>query len=335
MSAKPAETNVAEPNVTDKKRPQVKQRASSFCPPLKYKIISDEEINLTKAAAYRYLELDKFAGEREVRERHVQFLFDEWSSNRFLWQNVIIASAKIAGSNTEYRINGQHTCWMRVWVPERYEPLDCRVRVTVYSVQDQEQLRTLYSVFDRGAPRSASHIGRVILLGTAAADGVQARFLSLLISGFKIFWNPPERSADQARRAPLSMNDWCGIIDNNYSVIFSTVGRWISNHSADSLPWVRRSAVIAAMFYTFEKNVEASDEFWGRVLDGVNMPTKSDPRWQLRNYLMTHGHSLIGGLEKVGQEDMLRICINLWNHWREGKTLTVVKNVNERPKARD
>jgi len=334
MSAKPAETAEPDANVTDRRRPQVKQRAASFCPPLKYKIISDEDINLTKEAAFRYLELDKFLGEREVRERHVQFLFDEWSANRFLWQNVIVASAKIVGGDTEYRINGQHTCWMRVCVPERLEPLDCRVRAMVYSVQDQEQLRTLYSVFDRGAPRSSDHIGKVILLGTKAADGIQSRFLSLLISSFRIFWNPESRSADIARRTPLSMNDWCGIIENNYSLIFNTVGRWISNRGIEGNSWAKRSSVIGAMFFTFEKNVEASDEFWGRVLDGVNLTTQSDPRWQLRNYLMTHGHSLTSGLEKVGQEDMLRVCLNLWNHWREGKQLTVVKNVNERPKAK-
>jgi hypothetical protein len=334
MSAKPAEIAAADANVTDRRKPRVEERTRTFCPPLKYKIISDGEINLTKAAAYRYLELERFQGEREVRERHVQFLFDEWKSNRFLWQNVIIASAKISGGDTEFRINGQHTCWMRVQVNERYEPLDCRVRSMVYQVQNQEQLRTLYSVFDRGAPRSVNHIGKVILSGTAAADGVQTNILSLLISAFKIFWNPESKSAELARRVPLSMNDWCGIIDNNYSVIFNTVGRWASSRGVQSNSWAKRAAVVAAMFFTFEKELEAADEFWGRVMDGVNLTTKGDPRWQLRNYLMTHGHSLASGLEKVGQEDMLRVCLNLWNHWRDGQQVTVVKNINERPKAK-
>ena len=55
----------------------VKQRSASFSPPLKYKIASDEEINLTKARAFQFLELKTFEGERPVRERHVQFLFDD------------------------------------------------------------------------------------------------------------------------------------------------------------------------------------------------------------------------------------------------------------------
>ncbi len=306
----------------------VKQRASSFCAPLKYKILSDEEINLTKAAAYHFLELESFPGERPVRERHVQFLFDEWSANRFLWQNIIIASAKVAGSDVEYRINGQHTCWMRVSVHERYEPLDCRVRAMCYQVQNDEQLRALYSVFDRGAPRTQGHIGQVILMGTKAGEGINKRFMGALVGGFKLYWG-----GESGRRAELSMNDWCGIIENNYSTIFNVVGRYFSNR-CQSLAWMRRASVIAAMYFIFEKNVEAADEFWSRVIDGVNLTSKGDPRWQLRNYLMTHGHSVVGGLEKVGTEDMLRICINMWNNWRSGKEITVVKPLNERPQAK-
>src|SRR5262249_24806313 len=110
-------------------------------------------------------------------------------------------------------------CWMRVWVPEKFEPLDCRVRVMVYQVADQEQLRTLYSVFDRGKARSAAHIGNVLLLGTKAADGMQRRHIALLRSGFKIFWS------EEGRRVHMSENDWCGIIENNYATIFNVVGR--------------------------------------------------------------------------------------------------------------
>jgi hypothetical protein len=304
----------------------VKQRASSFCPPLKYKVLSDEEINLTKEAAYKFLELTTFVGERAVRERHVQFLFDEWSANRFLWQNIIIASAKVAGRDEEYRINGQHTCWMRVHVPERYEPLDCRVRVMCYQVADEEQLRTLYSVFDRGAPRTQGHIGQVILLGTKAGEGVPKRLFGLLVSGFKLFW-------DQAgRRANLSMNDWCGLIENNYGTLFNVVGRWAGGH-IDATRHMKRAAVVAAMFATFEKNVQASDEFWGRVADGINLPTKTDPRYQLRNYLLTHGHSIVSGLEKVSQEEVVCVCLNLWNHWRNNESVTTVKGLSERPKV--
>lgn len=306
----------------------VKQKSTTFSPPLAYKIISDGEINLTKERAYAFLELKTFEGERAVRERHVQFLFDEWSGNRFLWQNIILASAKIAGEPEEYRINGQHTCWMRVNVPERYEPLDCKVRTTVYSVDNEEQLRTLYSVFDRGAPRTQGHIGTVLLLGSDAADGVGKYLFTLLISGFKIFWSP-----SKWKRESMSINDWCGMIDNNYPTLFNMVGRFIALH-LEASKWMKRSSVTAAMFATFDKNVQGSEEFWGTVFSGINLKSKTDPRYQLRDYLMTHGHSMVGGNIKVSQDEMFCVCLTQWNHWREGKTVSHVKAVTERPKVK-
>jgi len=306
----------------------VKQKSASFSPPLKYKIASDEEINLTKARAFQFLELKTFEGERAVRERHVQFLFDEWSANRFLWQNIILASAKVAGQPEEYRINGQHTCWMRVNVPERYEPLDCKVRCTVYTVQDEDQLRTLYSVFDRGAPRTAHHVGTVILLGSDAAEGVSKYCFGMLMAGFKIWWSP-----NKFKRESMSVNDWCGIIDNNYPVLFNIVGRYIGTHM-EAARWMKRASIAAALYATFDKNVQASGEFWGPVFSGTNLTSKTDARWQLRNYLMSHGHSIVSGLEKVSQEQMFCVCCNLWNHWREGKQVSTVKTVNERPKVK-
>jgi len=306
----------------------VKQKNSTFSPPLKYKLLSDEQVNLTKARAYQSLESKTFEGERAVRERHVQFLFDEWSSNRFMWQNIILASAKVAGEPEEYRINGQHTCWMRVNVHERYEPLDCKVRCTVYSVADEDQLRQLYSVFDRGAPRTSGHIGTVILLGSDAAEGVGRYLFSLLISGFKQWWSPTKWKREQ-----MSVNDWCGMIDNNYPVLFNTVGRYLGIHMEASR-WMKRSSITAALFATFDKNVKASDEFWAPVFSGIDLKSKTDARYQLREYLMSHGHSIVGGLVKVSQEEMFCVCCNLWNHWRDGKPVSSVKAVYDRPKLK-
>ncbi len=306
----------------------VKHKSTTFSPPLKYKVISDEEVNLTKARAFQFLELKTFEGERAVRERHVQFLFDEWSSNRFLWQNIILASAKVAGEPEEYRINGQHTCWMRVNVPERYEPLDCRIRCMLYSVENDDQLRTLYSVFDRGAPRTSAHVGTVILLGSDASEGVAKYLFGLLVAGFKIWWSPTKW-----KRENMSINDWCGMIDNNYPVLFNTVGRYMAQH-LEASRWMKRSSIAAALFATFDKNVKASEEFWGPVFSGIDLKSKTDPRYQLRDYLMSHGHSIVSGLTKVSQEEMFCVCLTQWNHWRDGKSVTTVKSVNERPKVK-
>lgn len=317
------------PEVADKHliKVNVKQKVNSFSPPLKYKILADEEIRFTKAKAYEFLELRTFEGERPVRERHVQFLFDEYAAGRFLWQNVLLASAKLPNGD-EYRINGQHTCWMRVHVQEKDEPLNAVVRAMSYSVNDEHQLRQLYSAFDRGAPRTVGHVGKVLLMGTKVVDGIPSSLINQVLAGFKIHF-----SSDAAKRNATSIEDWCSIIENNHATNFNVVGRYTAQHERD-VRWVKRASVIAAMLSTFEKNVEASDNFWAPVLNGLGLDKKNDPRYQLRKYLQEHGNTTHGGMIPTSSEEMYSVCIQMWNHFRDGTSITVVKPPIERPRVK-
>src|SRR3974390_1791789 len=164
----------------------VKYRVSSMATPLDYKVLSDKETNLTKKSAYAYLELETFSGERLVREKHVQFLFDEWAAGRFIWHHVLMASATLNG--TTYRINGQHTCWMRVNIPEKAEPVSSTVRLVEYQVETIEQLRGLYSTFDRNAPRTVGHVSVCMLQDTHAGRELIKSVISQLVPGFRIFF---------------------------------------------------------------------------------------------------------------------------------------------------
>lgn len=306
----------------------VKHKSGSFAPQLKYKVLSDEEIEFTKEKAYAFLELETFDGERAVRERHVQFLFDEWAAGRFLWQNIILASARCEGK--EYRINGQHTCWMRVNVPERNEPLKVKARLMVYAVDDKDQLRSLYSAFDRGAPRTAGHIGRVLMIDSPAVQGISVGYINRMLAGFRLWFSP-----NDTKRRSMSINDWCGLIQNNYSTLFSVVGQFMAMHVHDAV-WAKRASVIAGMLATFEKNVKASEEFWTPVFNGVALQTKSDPRYQLRRYMETHGHDVASSsaITKVSPEEMYYVCVNMWNHWRAGTSVSNVKSVGALPKIK-
>lgn len=304
----------------------VKQRLTAFTDPLKYKIESEEKINLTKARAFDFLEMKTFLGERPVREGHVQFLFDEWSAGRFLWHNVGLAAARLNGEL--YRINGQHTCWMRVNIPDKAEPIKAECVERIYVVEDETQLRNLYSAFDRGAPRTTGHVAKVMLIGTGAAREIPVSYLNKLVAGFRIFF------AEDWHRVNANPNDLTGMIEKNYAELFNIVGRFFQLHYEESIS-CRRAAVIGAMFSTFEKNIKGSDEFWGPVWSNVGHTSKSDPRWKLRVFIDSHSHSNIGmGSEaKIGQEDLYRCCINTWNRWRKGEEMAVVRTTDRRLKA--
>lgn len=302
----------------------VKRRITGFAKPLDYKILNDKMVNLSKKLAFTFLEQETFSGERAVRETHVQFLFDEWTAGRFLWHHVLIATAELNGAT--YRINGQHTCWMRVNIPQDAEPVPANCRVIDYKVETMDQLRALYSAFDRNAPRTVGHVSRVMLTDTAAGREIIAAVVSQCVAGFKMFF------AEDWRHANANPSELTAIISNNYSELFNIVGRFIQIHRQDH-PFVRRAAVAAAMMATFSKAVKASDDFWGPVCDGVALDKKNDARYQLRQFMLTHGHtSTAAGLQKINAEELYRICIQVWNRWRKGEEVFAIKPVDERPK---
>jgi hypothetical protein len=315
------------PNVTDRRAVKVKQKVNTFAPALQYRVLEDDEVKFTKEVAFRFLEMKSFEGERPVRERHVQFLFDEYVSGRFLFQNVILATAKLP-NDEEFRINGQHTCWMRVSVPERDEPLkNCNVRIMRYAVSDDIHLRQLYSAFDRGAPRTVAHIGKVLMMGSSCTDGVQPSLINAVIAGFRVFF-----SDDIAKRKRMSIEDVTTIIENSYGPTFNVVGRYIGTHERETR-WVKRASVVGAMFSSFSVNVQESDNFWGPVFLGLNLEQKTDPRYQLRKYLESHGVMSTAGAS-VSQNEMYNVCVQMWNAWRDKESVQVVKPAMNRPKAK-
>lgn len=312
----------------DRLRVPIKQRLSSFSDELKYKLVKEEQINLTKTRAFEFLELKEFDGERAVRQGHVQYLYDELIAHRFLWHLVHLAKARVGDSPDEFRINGQHTCWMRGSVPESLEPLVAECTLETYVVPDMRQLRNLYACFDRGAPRSLGHIGKVLLMGSAASDGIHQWLLNKLVAGFRVYF------CDDWNHANANPNDLTGLIDKSYSTLFNTVGRFLTIHGQDFPREGKRAGVIAALFATFEKAVGDSDAFWTPVYNGLGLEDKKDARYKLRLFLQSHGHTHNPSTTLISTEDLYRVCIAAWNRWRAKEEVEMLKPTEKRVKAK-
>lgn len=296
--------------------------------PLEYSIESEGKKYLSKDRAYKFLELEEFEGERSVREGWVQNLLDQWVSGRFLWHNVILASAKLG--DRHFRINGQHTCWMRVSIPDSREPVDeAYVTERVYIVKNSEQLRALYATFDTNAPRSQGHIAKVVLLDTDAGANIRGSYFNFLVSGFKLFLT------DNAKG--LNATEVLESIKNEHSELFNAVGLFFSRHYA-GCSWIKRAAVVGAMFATFEKSKKAAEEFWVPTVTGIGLNTKTDPRYRLREFMQEHGHhAALRGKENVSAEQAYRVCLFAWNHWRNNAAVQLLKRPDtscERPKVK-
>lgn len=297
---------------------------------LKFQVISDKVIQFTKEKAFAYLELETFQGERPVNERHVQFLYNAWSAGRFMWDHVILCACECNGKR--YRINGQHTCWMRVNCDDTVfakKGVGPKVREVVYQVEDEAQLRTLYSTFDQNKSRTPSHVFKALLSGTPQTQDLWPSTLSVLSAGLRHWLF--ESNWDKQMVTP---NDLAALVSEKHEHLFKIVGLFFQKHYDGFMP-VRRSSVIAALFCTFDSSSAKAPEFWEPVFDGLNLTEKTDPRYALRKFLETHSQSIRSKDTRVSQEETFRVCISAWNKWRLGhKVVGGLRATEKRVKAR-
>jgi hypothetical protein len=289
--------------------------------PLTYGVISDKTVTLDQALAARYIDLPVFEGEREVTDTHVQFLYDQMRRRLFNPLLVILSTAVYEG--VEYKINGQHTCWAVQYMPAGFS---IQVREIRYSVATPEQLRLLYSTYDRMRVRSDGHCTKVQLAGTAVMEGLHLRIVNQLVSSLK-FWYF-EASRDRNRVTPEQV---AVVIQNEIPDLFRKVAQYAQTHQ--DFKHVRRAPVLAAVFATYDKVPTIAPQFWEPVATGVDLTKATDPRLRLRDLLMQSATNKSYGQQSkdfVHPEAMYRICIGAWNRWRKGEPVRVLRMTKER-----
>lgn len=293
---------------------------------LDLKVLSDETVVLNSEKAAAYIELPVFSGERPVTDSHVQFLYDEMMKGNFNPLLVILSSCEFAG--VVYKINGQHTCWAKFYA-EGYEP---KVREIRYKVQTAEQLRLLYATYDRNKARTDNHITMIELANDPHIKSIPVRIMNLLASAIR-FWMF-ESTRDRGRCRP---QDLASLIKNKYLTLCLSVSNFMTANvnSTSEMGFIRRRAVVAAMLETFNKIPTKAHEFWKPVCDGIGLDSKTDPRWQLREFLkhaVIHSSSA-RGTRSVSEDEMYNHCIPAFNKWRKGEQVKCLRATNERVRA--
>lgn len=290
---------------------------------LKFKILSDELVTLNDEKAASYIELPVFKGERDVKETHVQKLYDEMVRGLFNPLLVILAKAEFQG--IVYKINGQHTCWAKFDYPG-YAP---KVREIFFKVESIEDLRQLYSTSDRNLVRDDKHITLVELSNNVHLKDFNNTLLKFMVTAFK-FWMF-ETSAERKRCSP---QDLALLIDSKHMTVFRAVTDFVY-HFIDGkkeAQFLRRSPVVAAMLETFSKVPTIAPQFWQPICDSIGLESKTDARWALRTFLST---VRLGAskLRTLSEEDMYRHCIPAFNKWRKGEAVQQLRPAKERIRA--
>lgn len=289
--------------------------------PLDASLVDDETIKFTKELADKILKMDTFEGERIVNPRHVQRLYNDWSTGRFMWEHVCLGLCQCEGKT--YRLNGQHTCWLRTNIQNGPDPT---VRCVTYKVKDQNALRSLYATFDQGKSRTYGHVIKASLVGMPICANVWPSVICHLGSGLR-FW---EYGDEKGRTVPAS--DVVAAIEGKHSALWKRVAIFFQD-KYDVYHPIRRRAMIAAMFATFDVAPNKAAEFWSAITDAIGFKSKQDPRWLFRRYCDEHSASKYDSGGFVADERWYCTAVLTWNKWRSGEKPDRIKPTDKRLKA--
>jgi len=301
---------------------------------------ADRKVDFTRAVATKILEAKEFPGERRLRDDHVIYLNSTMKRETFRAELVRLITCTCKEDDLTYRMNGNHTCWALLEMPEDYV---CPGKVTLshYVAKTFEDVRILYTSIDRGASRTRAHVIMARLAGIEQFVDLKREVVRVLSQGYSFY-----KWANASERNKHDGDDVAFLMQGEDKNIVSVMVAYLKTFSVPSVKWLTRAPVMGAMFTTFEKDPEAARLFWDSVREATGFTEVSDPRRKLRDELMTK--ALMGGRttrrrggrkEKnlVISEEMYHWSIHAWNAWRSGKTLQSLRaflGSKERPKAK-
>jgi hypothetical protein len=291
------------------------------------KIISRETKELTKKLATELLEMREFSGERALNDDHVIFLTRQMESGNFRWEQTQIITCTLDG--VVYRMNGQHTSWSRLNMPDNYRAPVYFIR---YQAKSDHDMRQLYASIDRGKARTQSNVVISYLSGRCEFSQFNKKILRMLAQGLA-FWH----WEDQTIRGIHTGDDRAYLMLKDHYQVTTKVGNFINGYKTGDIKHIFRAAVVGAMYSTFDKAPEKSIEFWNSVITGENL-SKDDPRMVLRNKLMTAsiGSQTINTGHKqdmTSSEEMMRWCVYAWNAYRDDKAISSLKTQLDKPRS--
>jgi hypothetical protein len=291
-----------------------------------YKIIRSDLIPFTLELATRFIEMATFVGERHLKSKHVDYLVSEAKDGKFLCAEAGLASCYCCWDKIERRLNGQHTSWMRTYMPANWQPT---IRVTKYSAPTEDDYRSLYATFDSHKSRTSGEKTIVVLLGADGFEDIrQTRVLQDLKAGMGLWIGGQGGGKNR-----LSFDNILDLMkDKHYKTVIE-VGRYVQALNYCSAPhMVQRAPVVAAMYATFSKNISESIEFWTMVKDG-GCPTH--PAVVLNKYLHRTTLHKMGVIKsssnRATSEEMFRICIVAWNAFRNKNDIKQLRMPEHRP----
>ena len=274
---------------------------------------------VTQSFAKHVAQMHGLADERPIREQRIAWLRSQVAQGivlPWLWSFCVV-------DGQEYRINGQHSSRMLAELAPEAFPAGTVAFIAKWKCDSMDEAARIYAGYDsRGSARSCPQIYSVMMHADPAFADVNEKTFAASVVGIAY----AEHGEDAATSVPLA--ERCeGALRQPEFVHF--LQRLLdSNPEAAGL--VRRGPPVAAMYLGWNKAHQKCEEFWTMVCNGT-APEPNHPSRKLQFYL--RGVSVCKGAgSKQGKRmdspvEMIAKCVQAWNAFRRGESLSLLKCV--------
>jgi hypothetical protein len=214
------------------------------------------------------------------------------------------------------RVNGQHTSEVFEGLCEKPGIQPLYAIIEQYECETLDDVSRLYSTFDsKMQSRSTGDINRSFAACVAALSDLPERPIGLAVSGiaYAEHQDAYTRATQPAERAEKLL-EFPDFVVWLHQVGFGGSGR------TDTNAHLKRMAVAAAMFATYQKHKRLATEFWTAVREETGTTPDCGDR-KLARFLLTHGLRAIRHQRtryRVKDREFYSKSLLAWNAWRKG-----------------
>lgn len=282
----------------------------------------------TRKVAQEFSSMDPAPHDRGLKERRLQVYERLMREGKF--RPVTWGAAYCKQTGGTYRVNGNHTSTLLATL----DPMpNLFITVERYECDTLDDVAHLYATFDSGMQsRTASDINQSFAGCVKELAEVSSRIINLAVAGmaYAILGSTGSKNREQPpERAER-------LLEHPEFVLW--LAELLPGSTAQGGPrpgpnkHLKRGAVCAAMFATFQKSMPQATKFWAEVRDET-APTPEEPSRKLAKYLVVN-FSAVGASNRkpgwrVADREVYVKCLHAWNAWRKGETT----NLNYHPKA--
>lgn len=290
---------------------------------MSWKMIGQPKVRkLTRSLAEEFAGLTPAPHDRPLNATRAAVLRAAFELGKF--RTCEWATAYCEQTKQTYRVNGKHTSTTLAQFNGHF-PDSLSVVVEHYHCDTLEDVASLYTTFDtKSSARSTGDINHVFAAACPELDDVSGKVINLTVTGIAYAtWEDMAASQAAETRAKkiLENSEFCLWLRD----LFSTDHHRIS--------FIMRSAVVAAMWKTWNKSKTSATEFWMAVRDETG--TRPDmPDRKLAKTLLTS--KLYMGNRRTGKtpmapHEMYFRCLSAWNCWRQGGKEPLYKKGTKTP----